>query len=87
MLTYAPANSTFDGPVTNLLSVLCVLIEILSRADAKGEKGLNGFKFGTFVGRSVQSDGAALSTAVKGLTCNSCAERTEQGYINILFTT
>ena len=48
----------FDGPVTNLLSILCLLTEVLSRANAKGGKGLNGFKFGTFTGR-FQSDGAA----------------------------
>ena len=39
MLTYMPANSVFDGPVTNLLSVLCILIEVLSRAHEKGEVG------------------------------------------------
>ena len=36
--TYTPANSIFDGPITNLLSTLCILIEILSRAQAKGAK-------------------------------------------------
>ena len=30
--TYRPANSIFESPVTNLLSVLCILIETLSRA-------------------------------------------------------
>ena len=30
-----PANNIFDGPITNLLSVLCVLVEVLSRAHAK----------------------------------------------------
>ena len=61
-----PANSIFDGPLTNLLSILCILIEVLSCAHAKGnKKGLNDFKFGTFV-RHFQSDGVA-SRAVKGL--------------------
>ena len=39
------ANSIFDGPVTNLLSVLRILIEIFSRAHPKGGRGnLNDFK-------------------------------------------
>ena len=59
------ANSTFDGPITILLSVLCILVEVLSRAQAKSGKSLNDFKFGTSIGR-FPSDGAA-STAVKGL--------------------
>jgi len=33
-----PPNSVFDEPVTNLLSTLCILIEILSGARAKGSK-------------------------------------------------
>ena len=36
--TYTPADSIFDGPVTNLLSILCILIEVLSRAHAEGGK-------------------------------------------------
>ena len=40
MHTYTPANSIFDGPITNLLSVLSILIDVLSRAHAKGEKAL-----------------------------------------------
>ena len=36
--TYVPPNSIFDGPVTNLPSILCILIEILSRAHAVGAK-------------------------------------------------
>ena len=43
MHTYTPANSVFDGPITNLLSTLCISIEILSRAHAKEEKSLNPF--------------------------------------------
>ena len=53
-------------PVTTLLSVLCVLVEVLSRARAKSGESLNGFKFGTSVSRF--SSDAAASTAVKGLS-------------------
>ena len=65
MHTFTLANSIFDGPITNLHSILCILIEILSFAHGKGGKGLNDFKFSTFIGR-FQSNGAA-SIAVKGL--------------------
>ena len=68
------ANSLFDGPVTNLPSVLCILIESLSHVHAKGRKRLNDFKFGSFIGR-VQSDGAG-SMAVKGLR----VDRAGDGY-------
>ena len=64
MHAYTPANSIFDGPITNLLLILCILIEIFSRAHALGGS-LNDFKFGTFID-NFQSDGAA-SKAVKGL--------------------
>ena len=50
---------------TNLFSILCFLIEIFSRARAKGNKRLNGFKSGTFTGR-FPSDGMA-NMAVKGI--------------------
>ena len=60
------ANSIFDGPTTNLLSVLCILIEILSGAHTTEKKSRNGFKFGTSVG-CFPSDGAT-SMAVKGLS-------------------
>ena len=51
MHAYTPANSgVFDGPVTNLLSILSV--EVLSRAHTKRvKKRLNDFKFGTSTGR------------------------------------
>ena len=65
MITYTTANSVFDGPITNLPSIPYILIEVLSRAQAKGRKGLTDFKFGTFIDR-LPIDGAA-STAVKGL--------------------
>ena len=79
MHAYTPANSIFAGPIANLLSILCIWVEILSRAHAKGRRGggeggegggreesLNDFKFCTFVGRS-PIDGAA-GMAVKGLS-------------------
>ena len=56
--TYTPANSIFEGPITTLLSILCILIEVLLRAHAKREKSLNNFKFGASIGR-ISSDGAA----------------------------
>ena len=33
-----PANSIFSGPVTQLLSVMCVLMKILSHANVKKKK-------------------------------------------------
>ena len=38
MQAYTPSNSIFDGPVTNLLSILCILTEILSHVRVKGHK-------------------------------------------------
>ena len=70
MHTCKLANSRSNGPITNLLSVLCVLTEVLSLAHAKRGESPNGFRFGTFIARS-QTDGAA-STAVKGLKCIYC---------------
>ena len=64
MHTYMFANNVFDGPISNLLLILCSLIEIFSRAHALGGS-LNDFKFGTFVDH-FQSEGTA-SKAVKGL--------------------
>ena len=62
--TYTPADSIFDGPTTNLLSALCILIEILSPAHTKGEKSRNDFRFGTFTGRFPSEE---HGLAVKGL--------------------
>ena len=62
-----PADSIFDGPITNLLSILSILIEILSCAHVKERKSQNDFKFGTFTG-CFKSDSMA-SMAVKGLRC------------------
>ena len=66
MHTYTPPDSIFECPVTNLFLIQCSLIEVISCAHAKGEKGFNDYKFDTFMGR-FQSVGAA-SMAVKGLT-------------------
>ena len=53
--TYVPTNSISDGPITNLHSVLRILmelIEILFMCSCQGEgKGVNGIEFGTFIGR------------------------------------
>ena len=65
MLTYIPAYSIFDGPITNLLSILSILIEIFSCAHAKGGNSLNDFKFGTFIGRFLNNGAASMT--VKGL--------------------
>ena len=46
--------------------MLCILVEVLSRAHANGVKSRNDLYFGTSAGR-FPTDGAA-STAVKGLT-------------------
>ena len=35
-----PTNSICGGPITNLHSVLCILIEILLRVHAKGRGGI-----------------------------------------------
>ena len=66
MHTYTPTSSVFGSPKTNLLSILCILTEILSCAHAERAKSLNDFKFGIAIGR-FPSDGA-VSMAVKGLT-------------------
>ena len=48
-----PENSVFSGPVTSLFSVLCILMKILSHANAKNKtKRLKDFKFCTFVSHS-----------------------------------
>ena len=48
---YAPANSIFSGPVTQLLSALCILMKLFSRASEKNKtESLKGFIFCTFIG-------------------------------------
>ena len=58
---YTPPNSQLDGPITSLLSTLCILIEILSPAHAIGAKKLRWFHIWYFL------SGGAASMAVKGL--------------------
>ena len=70
MHIYTHANGTFNGPITNLLSILCILKEELSRGLANGEKSRNHFKLGTFIDR-FPSDGMA-NMAVKGLNYTNC---------------
>ena len=41
MHTYTLANSICDGTTTHLLSMLCILIEILPCAHAKGNKDID----------------------------------------------
>ena len=44
------ANSIFSGPRTNVISILCVLMKILSRANTKKKtKRLKVFNFRTFI--------------------------------------
>ena len=59
---------------TNVLSILCSLIEFLSRAHAK-ERNLNDFKFGTFIGRFL--NGGAANMAEKGLIIPVCTKTCE----------
>ena len=73
VLAYTPVNSIFDDPTATLLSILCILIDILSCTPPKGNKGLSDFKFGTFICR-FQSDGAA-SMAVKGLSTHDTTNK------------
>ena len=68
-----PANSTLDRPVITRLSVLCILVEILSRAHAKRGKSLNNLESAASVGHFL-SDGVA-SAAVKGLRSHSTVLR------------
>ena len=65
MHTYTPAHNKFDGPVTNLLSILRVLVKVISRAQAQRRKSLDDFKVGTSIGRF--PSGGEVSTAAKGL--------------------
>ena len=64
--SHMPTNGISDGPITNLHSTLCTLIEIFFTCACEGgNKGLTDFKFGAFSG-CFQSD-AVASMAVKGL--------------------
>ena len=70
MHTYTPATSILNGPIKKSLSVLGIVIKTFSHARVKGQTGLNGFTFGTFIGR-FSSDGAE-SMAVKELMAVCC---------------
>ena len=49
--THTPANSIFSGPLTRLLSMLCVLMKILHVTVQKQKtKRLKGFRFCIFIG-------------------------------------
>ena len=74
MHTYRPGNSIFDGPITSLPSVSCILKEIISRAHAKGGRSVSGFKFGTFVCR-FPSDGAASMAEKELILCGKFGSR------------
>ena len=37
---YTPANSIFDGPITTLLSMLCILVDAVSCVHAKRGQSL-----------------------------------------------
>ena len=65
MHPYTPENSISDGPVTNRLSTLCILLEVLSPTHAKEGKSHTDFRFGIFDGRSLSDTLASM--AVKGL--------------------
>jgi len=43
-----PEDSIFDDLITNLFSILCILIEIISPADAKGAKNPEWFQIWHF---------------------------------------
>ena len=67
MHTFTTVDSVFDRPLTNLLLILCVLVERSPFTCSCVEGGsLNDFRLGISVGR-FSSDGVAASTAVKGL--------------------
>ena len=65
MHTYKLANRIADGPITTLLSVLCIWVEVLSRAHANRGQRVNDLSLGTSIGRFPRY--GAASTAVKGL--------------------
>ena len=46
---HACKQKIISGPITNLLSVLCILMTVLSNANAKGEKSFKDVKISDFV--------------------------------------
>ena len=75
MHTYTPANSIFDEPFffKNLLSVLCIFVEVLSCTHVKRGESLNDFKFGTSAGHC-SSDGSERVKITIQLYC-PCVEK------------
>ena len=65
MHKYTPAASIFDGAITNLLSILYILTEILSHAHAVEDKSMNDFKFDTFIGYFKNDGTASIATTTK----------------------
>ena len=57
-----PENSISDGPITNLLSILCILVEILLCTHTKGQKSHNDFRFGTFIGHFLRENRQAYGS-------------------------
>ena len=69
-------NGIFSGPVTHLLSALCVLIKLLSHASVKRRKG---FKFRTLL--------VILSSdimAVKGLSTSAMTHKQLKGTLILM---
>ena len=69
------------------------MVKFLSHAHAKGEKSLNNFEFGTFIGR-FPSDDDVTSMAVKGLIhlarvahnwTGKCARERKSAYTRLKF--
>ena len=71
MRKYMPENSIFDGLISNILSILCILIEILLCAYAKERKSQNDFKFGTFTGHFLSERRKHGSERVKIQWCTA----------------
>ena len=63
--------------VTNLLSILQILTEIISHAHLKGEKSLNDFKFGTCIGWCPGDSEASMT--VKGLNDEDAVHMVSMG--------
>ena len=58
-------QTVYQIVLINILSILCILLEVLSGAHAKREKGLYDFQFSTFIFRFPKA--GVGSVAVKGL--------------------
>ena len=70
--TDASAKSIFSGPIIHLLSVLCVLMEILSHAGAeKEDKKVSGFKisyfYWSFSGDTMAVKGLIITTIIRNI--------------------